>query len=222
MKIRGCEKLTQANVIVAYRLNLRESALKTKFHDELYGRHNDGVLSRIPHTKLAKGVVEISQRNLDEIRRIFDKYGVEYELRLTIPEKERNHIFEIVKTIEDPYEKALSLDSLGFSSFVIERLEELGERPLEPGEFADEMLAVEDVVQKWAKKHEGDPLADVLVYMFQALETKHGAELGIARKNALRIAESLKNWTVGYQVLRESKDEESVGEVLKRYRMRKR
>lgn len=221
MKIRGCERLTQANVIVAYRLNSSESALKTKFHDELYGRHDDGFLSRIPHSKLAKGVVEISQRNLDEIRHIFDKYNVEYELRITIPEKERDQIFRIVKTIEDPYEKALDLKSSVFSDFVIERLQQLGEKPVEASEFADEMLAIDDTVQKWASRHEDEPLANVLSYMFKDFEAKRDAEPAIVRNNILRIAESLRSWAVGYHVLQESSDEESVGELLKKYKTRK-
>jgi len=221
MRIRGCEKLTEANVIVAYRLSQREPALKMKFHDELYGRHDDGVLSRIPHTKLAKGVVEIPQRNLDEVRRIFDKHKVAYELRITIPEKERDHILEITKTIEDPYEKSLGLGSLDFGRFVVERLEEIGEKSVKTGDLRDEMLAVVDTVQKWSKKHEGEPLADVIPYAFGALENKQSGDVAAAKRAVLRIAESLKSWMVGYHVLRESTGEESVGDVLRKYRKHK-
>jgi len=221
MNIRGCEKLTEANVIVAYRLAFREPAVKTKFHDELYGRHNDGILSRIPHRKLADGVIEIPQRNFDEISGIFEKYGVDYELRLAIPVKEHDEIVKIVKTLEDPYEKALDLNSSDFSSFVIERLQQLGEKPVEAAEFKGEMLAISDTVQKWAGKHEDDPLASVLPYMVKALEAKRDVEPAVAKSNIQRVAESLKNWAVGYHVLRESNDEESVGELLKKYKARK-
>jgi len=221
MNIRGCEKLTEANVIVAYRLAVREPAVRTRFHDELYGRHNDGILSRIPHMKLADCVIEIPQRNFDEVSSIFEKYGIDYELRLAIPVKERVEILGIVKTIKDPYEKALDLDSSDFSNFVFERLQQLGKRSVKAGEFTDDLLAISDTVQKWAGKHEDDPLASVLSYMFKAFEARRDVEPAIARSNILRVAESLRNWTVGYHVLRESSDEESVGELLKKYKARK-
>jgi len=220
MDVKGCEKLTDANVMLIYKLPAQSANIKTKFHDELYGRHNEGVLFKIPHTKLIKGVIEIPQRNLDEITRIFDKYGVDYKLRIVIPVKERDQIIKIVKTIEDPYEKALEFKSLDFSKFVTEKLEKMG-TCRETSELENEMLAISDTVQKWLSRHEADPLAEVLAYMFKALQTKQSPESNATKRNVLRIAESLKNWTVGYQVLRESKDTESVGEVLKKYKMNK-
>jgi hypothetical protein len=221
MDVKGCEKLTDANVMIIYKLPAQNASIKTRFHDELYGRHKEGTLFRIPHTKLIKGVIEIPQRNLDEITHIFDKYGVEYRLRIVIPVEEHDQIMKIVKTIEDPYEKALEFDSLDFSKFVIEKLEEMG-KSMEASELENEMLAISDTTQKWVGKHEDDPLAEVLAYMFKALQTEQSSESNFAKRNVLRIAESLRNWTVGYQVLRESKDTESVGEVLKKYKMHKR
>jgi hypothetical protein len=218
MNIKGCEKLTDANVMIVYKLSIPNPSTKTRFHDELYGRHNDGILFKIPHTKLAKGVIEIPQRNLDEISRIFDKYGVDYKLRITIPVKEHDQIVKIVRTIEDPYEKALELNPLDFSEFVTKRLEEIDTKPMQPSEFADEMLAISDTVQKWVSKHEDDPLAEILAYMFKALQTKQSQESDAIKRNFRRIAESLKNWIVGFQVLRESKDKEPIGEVLKKYK----
>ena len=85
MQVEGCEKLTKANIIIAYELSSENSKAKTRFHDELYGRNNNGLLSKIPHRKLANCVIEIPQRNLGDIRPIFKKYDVKYQLRLAIP-----------------------------------------------------------------------------------------------------------------------------------------
>lgn len=221
MDVKECEKLTEANVMIVYKLPTQNASIKTKFHDELYGRHKEGILFKIPHTKLAKGVIEIPQRNFDEISLIFDKYGVDYKARIVIPIKDRDQIMKIVKTIEDQYEKAVEFNSLVFSKFVTEKLEEIGKEPLQTSELENEMLAISDTVQKWVRKHEDEPLADVLAYMFQALQIKQSAESELIKRNAVRIAESLRNWTVGYQVLKESKDTESVGDVLKKYKKHK-
>ncbi|MDH5745098.1 MAG: hypothetical protein OEZ52_16270 [Candidatus Aminicenantes bacterium] len=221
MDIKGCERLTDANVIIVYNLSNQDSSTKTRFHDELYGRHKNGILFKIPHKKLIKGAIEIPQRNLQEIKSVFDKHRVDYELRITIPVKEPGQIVRIVEEIEDPYEKALEFNSLDFSGFVTERLGEIGNKSLKPDELADEMLTVRNTVQKWVSRHEDDPLADVLAYMSKALKDNQSLEPNTAKRNILRVAESLKNWTVGYHVLQESKDSESLGEVLKKYRMKK-
>jgi len=53
------------------------------------------------------------------------------------------------------------------------------------------------------------------------LETASNKAPGEVKRNALRIAESLRHWTVGYQVLKESKDTDSIDDVLKNYRANK-
>jgi hypothetical protein len=40
----------------------------------------------------------------------------------------------------------------------------------------------------------------------------------IIRRDVLRISESLKHWIVGYHILKDSKDTESIDEVLQRYK----
>jgi hypothetical protein len=218
MKIKGCEKLTEANVIIAYELSSENANVKTRFHDELYGRNKEGLLFKIPHTKLARGVIEIPQRNLGEIRGVFDKYGVVYKLRLTIPVRDSSQIMKIAQTIRDPYEKALGFNSLDFSKFITEKLETIGSGHLQNDELTDEMLAISDTMQKWVKTHEEEPLATGFAYMFKALETAGSKAPEDVKRNALRIAESLRNWTVGYQILGESEDNESIGSILKKYK----
>ncbi len=38
MQVEGCEKLTRANIIIAYEFSSKNPKVKTKFHDELYGK----------------------------------------------------------------------------------------------------------------------------------------------------------------------------------------
>jgi len=207
--------------MIVYNLPSKNAKVKTKFHDELYGRHKEGILFRIPHRKLARGVIEIPQRNLGEIRPVFDKYGVDYELRLMIPIRDSDQIAKIVTTIKDPYERAIELDSLNFSKFIIKKLEEIGEKTHEKNELEDEILAATDTAQKWVRKHEKEPLATEFAYIFKSLETAENQEPEMAKRSSLRIAESLKNWTVGYQVLKESKNKETIEDVLKKYKSKK-
>lgn len=221
MQIRGCEKLTNANVMIVYNLPSKNAKVKTRFHDELYGRHKEGILFKIPHRKLARGVIEISQRNLGEIRPVFDKYSVVYELRLVNPIRDSDQIMKIVTNIKDPYERAIESDSLSFSKFITKKLEEIGGKTLERSELENEILAATDTVQKWVRKHEDEPLATGFAYIFKGLETAENKEPEIVKRNALRIAESLKNWTIGYHILKESKDKETVEEVLKKYKSKK-
>ena len=122
MQVEGCEKLTKANIIIAYELSSENAKAKTKFHDELYGRNRDGLLSKIPHRKLANCVIEIPQRNLGDVRPIFEKYDIKYQLRIAIPERDAEKIVRITNSIEDPYEKAVDYDSEGFSTFVVDKL----------------------------------------------------------------------------------------------------
>ncbi|MGD0994604.1 MAG: hypothetical protein ABR909_03650 [Candidatus Bathyarchaeia archaeon] len=221
MQVEGCEKLTKANIIIIYGLSSEDAKLKTKFHDELYGRNKDGFLSKIPHRKLTDGVIEISQRNLEEVKTIFEKYPVNYQLRITIPVRDTEQILQITKTIEDPYEKALGLEAVGFSKFMIDKLEKISKQEMEKEDLLDELLAIKDTVQKWIMLHQEEPLAAAFSYMFKALELTEGKSLETIRRDVSRIAESLKHWTIGYQVLKESKDTESIDEVLKKYKAKK-
>src|SRR5208283_4257232 len=221
MQVEGCEKLTKANIIIAYELSSENAKAKTRFHDELYGRNRDGLLFKIPHRKLANGVIEISQRNLGDIRSIFEKYDVKYQLRIVIPERDPDQIVRISDSIEDPYEKALKYDSLGFSTFIIDKLAKVGKQDLAKEELQDEMLAIGDTVGKWFKMHPDEPLSTGFAYMFKALEVADGKSPEIIRRDVLRISESLKHWIVGYRVLKNSKDTESIEEVLQRYKTQK-
>ena len=221
MQVEGCEKLTKANIIIAYELSSENPKAKTRFHDELYGRNNNGLLSKIPHRKLANCVIEIPQRNLGDIRPIFRKYGVKYQLRLTISERDLEKIVKITDSIEDPYEKALKFDSLGFGTFITDKLDKVGKQELAKEELQDEMLAISDTVGKWFKMHPDEPLSTGFAYMFKALEVADGKSPEIVKRDVLRISESLKHWIVGYRVLEESKDNESIDDVLKRYRAQK-
>jgi hypothetical protein len=218
VEVKGCEKLTQANVIIAYELSSGDAKVKTKFHDELYGRKKEGLLFRIPHRKLARGVIEISQRNLGDVRGVFDKYGIGYELRLTIPESNSDKIVKIVGNIEDPYEKSLSFDSLSFSEFVTAKLDNIGEESMEKRDRVDELLAVKDTMEKWVKKHKEKPLAMEFAYMFRSLEVAVDKSPEDMEKLVKRIAESIRHWTIGYRILENSKDNESIDETLKKYR----
>lgn len=221
MQVEGCEKLTKANIIIAYELSSENAKAKTRFHDELYGRNKDGLLSKIPHRKLANCVIEIPQRNLGDIRPIFKKYGVKYQLRIAIPERDIEKIVRITNSIEDPYEKALDFDSLGFGTFIIDKLDKVGKQELAKEEWQDQMLAISDTVGKWFKMHPDEPLSTGFAYMFKALEVTDGKSPEIIRRDVRRISESLKHWIVGYRVLKDSKDTESIDEVLKRYRAQK-
>ncbi len=221
MQVEGCEKLTKANIIIAYELSSENSKAKTRFHDELYGRNNNGFLSKIPHRKLANCVIEIPQRNLGDIRPIFRKYGVKYQLRLTISERDLEKIVRITDSIEDPYEKALKFDSLGFGTFITDKLDKVGKQELAKEELQDEMLAISDTVGKWFKMHPDEPLSTGFAYMFKALEVANGKSPEIVKRDVLRISESLKHWIVGYRILKESKDTESIDDVLKKYRAQK-
>src|SRR4030042_4049240 len=123
MQVEGCEKLTNANVIIAYEVSSKNIKDKTRFHNELYGRNNDGFLFKIPHRKLANCVIEIPQRNLRDIRPIFNKYDISYQLRIAIPERDPEKIVEITDSIEDDYRKALNYDSIAFSTFLLDKLD---------------------------------------------------------------------------------------------------
>ena len=221
MQVEGCEKLTKANIIIAYELSSENPKAKTKFHDELYGRNRDGLLSKIPHRKLANCVIEISQRNLGDIRPIFKKYGVKYQLRISIPERDPEQIVKISDSITDPYEKALGYNSEGFSVFVIDKLDKVGKQELAKEELQDEVLAISDTVGKWFKMHPDEPLSSGFAYMFKALEVADGKSPEIIKREVLRISESLKHWIVGYSVLKDSKDTETIDEVLQRYKAQK-
>jgi len=218
MQVEGCEKLTKANVIIAYEVSSKNAKDKTKFHNELYGRNNDGLLFKIPHKKLAKCVIEIPQRNLRDIRPIFKKYDINYQLRISIPERNPEKILEITDGIDDPYKKALNYDSVDFSTFIIDKLDKAGKKTVENEELQDELLTIKDTVEKWFKKHKDSSLAMGFAYMFQALEVAEGKSPEIIRKDMLRIKESLKHWVIGYQVLKESKDTESIDELLQKYK----
>jgi len=83
------------------------------------------------------------------------------------------------------------------------------------------LLAVNDTVQKWVKKHQEDPLATGLAYMLQAINVVADKSSEEIKRTSLRVAESLRHWAVGYQILKESNDTESIDEVLKKYRAQK-
>ena len=221
MQVEGCEKLTKANVIIAYQVSSKNTKDKTKFHNELYGRNNDGILSKIPHRKLANCVIEIPQRNLRDLRPVFNKYDINYQLRITISERDPDKIVEIADSIEDPYERALNYDSLTFSTFILGKLDIASKQSLEKEDLIDELLATTDTVEKWVKMHPDAPLSTGFAYMFKALEVADGKAPEVIRRDISRIEESLKNWVVGYQVLNESKDTDSIDELLKRYKTQK-
>jgi hypothetical protein len=220
MQVEGCEKLTKANIIIAYEVSSKKTKDKTKFHNELYGRNNDGILFKIPHRKLANCVIEIPQRNLRDIRPIFNKYDINYQLRIAISERDPDKIVKITDSIEDAYEKALNYDSIAFSTFLLDKLEKAS-KPEEKGELEDELLAITDTVEKWFKMHSDAPLSTGFAYMFRALEVADGKSPEIIRRDILRAKESLKNWVIGYQVLNESKDTDSIDDLLKRYKTQK-
>lgn len=221
MQVEGCEKLTKANVIIAYEVSSKNTKDKTKFHNELYGRNNDGLLFKIPHRKIANCVIEIPQRNLKDIQLIFKKYDINYQLRIAIPERDTNKIIKITESIQDPYEKALDYDSLKFSTFIIEKLDKASRQALEKEELEDELLAITDTVEKWFKMHPDAPLSSGFAYMFKALDVADGKSPEIIRREIARIKESLKHWVIGYQVLNQSKDTDSIDELLKKYRDKK-
>jgi hypothetical protein len=221
MQVEGCEKLTKANVIIAYEVSSKNTKDKTRFHNELYGRNNDGLLFKIPHRKLANCVIEIPQRNLRDITPIFSKYDINYQLRIAITERDPEKIVKITDSIEDPYEKALNYDSLAFSTFILDKLDKASKQSVEKEELEDELLAITDTVEKWFKIHPDAPLSTGFAYMFKALEVADGKSPEIIRRDILRIKESLKHWVIGYQVLNESKDTDSIDELLKRYKTQK-
>jgi hypothetical protein len=221
MQVEGCEKLTKANVIIAYEVSSKNSKDKTKFHNELYGRNNDGLLFRIPHRKLANCVIEIPQRNLRDIRPIFNKYDISYQLRIAIPERDPEKIVKITDSIEDPYEKALNYDSIAFSTFILGKLDKASKPSVEQEELEDEFLAITDTVEKWLKMNPDAPLSTGFAYMFKALEVADGKSPEIIRRDISRIKESLKHWIIGYQILNEIKDTDSIDELLERYKTQK-
>ena len=69
--------------------------------------------------------------------------------------------------------------------------------------------------------HPDEPLSTGFVYMFKALEVADGKSPEIIRRDALRISATLTHWIVGYRVLKDSKDTESIDEVLQRYKTQK-
>ena len=221
MHVEGCEKLTKANVIIAYEVSSKNTKDKTRFHNELYGRNNDGLLFKIPHRKLANCVIEIPQRNFRDIKPIFKKYDINYQLRIAIPERDPQKIIKITDSIEDPYEKALNYDSIAFSTFLLDKLDKASKPALEKEELEDDLLAITDTVGKWFKMHPDAPLSTGFAYMFKALEVADGNSPEIIRSDISRIEESLKHWVIGYQVLKESKDTDSIDELLKRYKTQK-
>lgn len=221
MQVEGCEKLTKANVIIAYEVSSKNTKDKTKFHNELYGRNNDGLLFKIPHRKIANCVIEISQRNLKDIQLIFKKYDINYQLRIAIPERDTKKIIKITESIQDSYEKALDYDSIKFSTFIIEKLDKASRQALEKEELEDELLAITDTVEKWFKMHPNAPLSSGFAYMFKALDVADWKSPEIIRTEMARIKESLKHWVIGYQVLNQSKDTDSIDELLKKYKAKK-
>ena len=48
MQVEGCEKLTKANIIIAYELSSENAKAKTRFHDELYGRNKMAFSRKYP------------------------------------------------------------------------------------------------------------------------------------------------------------------------------
>lgn len=220
MQVEGCEKLTKANIIIAYEFSSKNTKDKTRFHNELYGRKNDGLLSRMPHRKLANCVIEIPQRNLADIRPIFNKYNINYQLRIALPERDPEKIVLITNSIEDSYEKALIYDSLHFSTFIIDKLDKANKHD-SGEELHDDLLAISDTVEKWFKMHQDEQLSTGFAYMFKALEVADGKSPEIIRRDISRISKSLKHWVIGYQVLKDSKDTESIDDALKRYKAKK-
>jgi hypothetical protein len=107
----------------------------------IYGRNNDAT-SKIPHRKLANCVIEIPQRNLRDIRPIFNKYDISYQLRIAIPERDPEKIVEITDSIEDAYRKALNYDSIAFSTFLLDKLDKAGKPAL--GRKSEDELLVTD------------------------------------------------------------------------------
>ncbi|HSV49774.1 MAG TPA: hypothetical protein VLH35_05615 [Candidatus Acidoferrales bacterium] len=221
MQVEGCEKLTEANIIIAYDVSSKNIKDKTKFHNELYGRKNDGALSRIPHKKLANCVIEISQRNLRDVRPIFKKHAINFVLRIAIPETNSERIQEITDSIKDPYEQALQYDSLGFSTFIIDKLDKVNKDALGKEEFLNKLLAITDTVEKWLKQHQDAPLSSGFTYMFKSLEVADGKSIEVIERDISRIKESLRHWAIGYQVLKDSKNDESIDEALQRYKSQK-
>lgn len=221
MQVEGCEKLTEANVIIAYEVSSKNTKEKTRFHNELYGRNNDGLLFKIPHRKLANCVIEIPQRNLKDLKPVFNKYNINYQLRLTILERDLEKISKITASIQDPYEKALNFDPSNFSKFILKKLEEASKPTLAKEELDDKLLAITDTVAKWLNMHPDTPLSTGFAYMFRALEVADGKSPEIIKRDILRIKESLKHWVIGYHVLNESKDTDSIDELLKRYKAQK-
>ncbi len=221
MQVEGCEKLTEANVIIAYQVSSKNTKDKTKFHNDLYGRNNDGPLSKIPHRKLANCVIEIPQRNLRDIFPIFDKYDISYQLRISIPERDTQRIVKITDSIEDAYDKALNYDSIPFSTFLLDKLDKASKPTLQKEELEDELLAITDTVEKWFKKHSEAPLSAGFAYMFKALEVADGKSPEIIRRDISKIKDSLKHWAIGYQVLNKSKDTDSIDDLLKKYKTQK-
>jgi hypothetical protein len=57
--------------------------------------------------------------------------------------------------------------------------------------------------------------------MFKALEVADGKTPETIKKEVLRISESLKHWIIGYRVLNDSKDTETIDEVLQKYKAQK-
>ena len=220
MQIDGCEKLTKVNIIIAYDSLSKNTGDETKFYAELYGTNKNGLLYKIPHRKLAKGVIEFPQRNIHEITTIFAKHNVGYRLRLTIPITDHKQIAKISAGIEDPYEKALLLDSIGFSKFVEDKLKQIGKETLDYPDLLNELLAVTDTVQKWLKNHKKESkigLADVFKTL-EAVDTKSSMAI---QKEALRSAKSLRQWLIKNSLQEGDKDKLPIGTVLKKYRPRK-
>ena len=85
----------------------------------------------------------------------------------------------------------------------------------------DEALAIGDTVAKWFKAHQDEPLSAGFAYMFKSLEVAGSKSPDAIRREVLRISESLKHWLVGYHVLQGSEDNESIDEVLRRYKGQK-
>jgi len=220
MQIEGCEKLTKVNIIIAYDFLSENTGEETKFYAELYGANKNGLLYKIPHRKLAEGVIEFPQRNIHEITTIFAKHNVDYQLRLTIPITDHKQIAKISAGIEDPYEKALFLDSIGFSKFVEGKLKQIGRETLEYPDILNELLAVTDTLQKWLKNHKKESqigLADVFKTL-AAVDTKSSMSI---QKEALLSAKTLRKWIVKNNVQVGDKDKLPIGTVLKKYKPRK-
>ncbi len=76
------------------------------------------------------------------------------------------------------------------------------------------MLAITDTVEKWFKLHPDEPLSTGFAYMFKALEVADGKSPEIIRRDISRIRESLKHWVIGYQVLKDSEDTESIDDAV--------